>query len=246
MSKSIAVIPARYGSTRFPAKVLADIFGKTMIQRVYEQVQKSSIDHLCVATDDERIAEAVASFGGNYVMTSPDHPSGTDRVWEAVKKESPDSEIIINVQGDEPLIPPELISALVDRMKLNPEIQMATIAVPSERTEIADNPNIVKLVIDKYSNALYFSRSPLPFLRTGGMDTALYRHWGIYGFRMNTLEKFVSLPESILEKCEKLEQLRALENGIKINVLVAKFATIGVDTPEDLETLKKHLMKLEQ
>ncbi len=241
--KSIAVIPARYGSTRFPGKVLTDILGKPMIQWVYERVKKSSVDFVCVATDDERVAEAVAEFGGDYVMTSADHPSGTDRVHEAVRKKAPESEIIINVQGDEPLIPPELISRLSEIMKENPEIEMATIAVPCRREEIADNPNVVKITIDKSSNALYFSRAPIPFLRTGGTDTNLYRHWGIYAFRRDTLDRFVSLPESSLEKCEKLEQLRALENGIRIKVLLAERPTVGVDTPEDLETLKEHLRK---
>lgn len=241
--KSAAIIPARYGSTRFPGKVLTDILGKPMIQWVYERVKKSSVDFVCIATDDERVAEAVAKFGGDYVMTSPDHPSGTDRVHEAVKKRVPDSEVIINVQGDEPLIPPELISRISETMKENPGIEMATIAVPCSREEIADNPNIVKIAIDQSFNALYFSRASIPFLRTGGTDTNLYRHWGIYAFRRDILDRFVSLPESSLEKCEKLEQLRALENGIKIKVLLAERPTVGVDTPEDLETLKKHILK---
>lgn len=242
--KCVAIIPARYASTRFPAKVLADILGKPMIQWVYERVKLADgIDTIYVATDDERVEKAVKAFGGNVVMTSPTHPSGTDRVCEAVRKIAPDTQIVLNVQGDEPLIEPELISKIANEMKHDDSISMATIAVPCKREEIADNPNVVKVVIDKTCNALYFSRSPIPFLRSGGTDIPLYRHWGIYAYTRATLEKLVSLPESSLEKCEKLEQLRALENGIPIRVIIANSLTIGVDTPEDLEAIKKMLLE---
>jgi 3-deoxy-manno-octulosonate cytidylyltransferase (CMP-KDO synthetase) len=240
--KSVAVIPARYASTRFPGKVLCNLNGKPLIQWVHERVSKSGVDEVLVATDDEKVMEAVRKFGGRPVMTSPSHPSGTDRVREAVLKAAPDCDIIVNVQGDEPLIPPEVINDLLSTMKSQPEIEMATVGVPVRRNEIADNPNIVKIVLDKSSFALYFSRSAIPFLRQGGEDMRLYKHWGIYAFRKNVLEKFVSLPESSLEKCEKLEQLRALENGIRIFVVESDFAdSIGIDTPEDLEKARQIL-----
>ncbi len=239
--KSAAVIPARYGSTRFPGKVLADLNGKPIIRWVYERASASKADCVLVATDDEKVFKAVESFGGNVVMTSKDHPSGTDRIREAVTKKCPDAEIIINVQGDEPLIPTTVIDSLISRMKGDVSLEMATVAVPSSRKEIASNPNIVKALVDKNGYALYFSRAPVPFLREGGSDMQLYRHWGIYAYRRKTLDRFISLPESLLEKCEKLEQLRALENGIRIFVLIADCESIGVDTPEDIETVKEFL-----
>ncbi|HCE42276.1 MAG TPA: 3-deoxy-manno-octulosonate cytidylyltransferase [Lentisphaeria bacterium] len=239
--KSAAIIPARYGSTRFPGKVLADLEGKPIIKWVYEKASASTADYVFVATDDEKVFNAVEAFGGKAVMTSPSHPSGTDRIYEAVAKKCPDADIIINVQGDEPLLPSSVIDTLITKMKADSAIEMATVAVPSERAEIASNPNIVKAVVDKNGFALYFSRAPAPFLREGGVDMPLYRHWGIYAYRRKTLERFIALPESDLEKCEKLEQLRALENGIRIYVVIADCRSIGVDTPEDLETVKNFL-----
>ncbi len=239
--KSAVIIPARYGSTRFPGKVLADLDGKPIIQWVHERARASSADYVFVATDDEKVFKAVEAFGGKAVMTSKDHPSGTDRIYEAVTKKCPDADIIINVQGDEPLLASSVIDALISKMKANPDMEMSTVAVPAKREEIASNPNIVKALIDKNGFALYFSRAPVPFLRDGGSDMPLFRHWGIYGYRRKTLEKFIALPESNLEKCEKLEQLRALENGIRIFVVIADCQSIGVDTPEDLETVKKFL-----
>ncbi|MFZ2655042.1 MAG: 3-deoxy-manno-octulosonate cytidylyltransferase [Victivallales bacterium] len=239
--RSAAIIPARYGSTRFPGKVLADLDGKPIIKWVYERASASSADYVFVATDDEKVFKAVEAFGGNAVMTSPNHPSGTDRIYEAVTKKCPDAEIIINVQGDEPLLPSSVIDTLIKKLKADNSIEMATVAVPVQRAEIASNPNIVKAVIDKNGFALYFSRAQVPFLREGGADMPLYRHWGIYAYRRKTLEKFIALPESELEKCEKLEQLRALENGIRIYLVIADCQSIGVDTPEDLETVKNFL-----
>jgi len=239
--RSAAIIPARYGSTRFPGKVLADLDGKPIIKWVYESASASSADYVLVATDDEKVFKAVEAFGGNAVMTSPNHPSGTDRIYEAVTKKCPDAEIIINVQGDEPLLPSSVIDTLIKKLKADNSIEMATVAVPVQRAEIASNPNIVKAVIDKNGFALYFSRAQVPFLREGGSDMPLYRHWGIYAYRRKTLEKFIALPESELEKCEKLEQLRALENGIRIYLVIADCQSIGVDTPEDLETVKNFL-----
>lgn len=238
---SIAIIPARYGSTRFPGKVLQEIAGKPMVQWVYERVIASDVDEVYIAADDEKVLTAVNQFNGKVVMTSPEHPSGTDRVWEAVSKINSDAEIIINVQGDEPMLPTQVINDLLQRMRSNSDIEMATVAVPVQRAEVQDNPNIVKTVLDEKNFALYFSRAPIPFLRVGGKDTVNYRHWGIYAYRKDILEKIVSLPESPLEKCEKLEQLRALENGIRIYVIISNYKTIGVDTPEDLELVKKNL-----
>jgi 3-deoxy-manno-octulosonate cytidylyltransferase (CMP-KDO synthetase) len=239
--KSVVIIPARYGSMRFPGKVLADLEGKPIIRWVYEKASASVADEVYVATDDGKVFSAVEAFGGKAVMTSVAHPSGTDRIREAVCKACPDADIIVNVQGDEPLLPTSVIDKLISCMKSAESIEMATVAVPSRRSEIAGNPNIVKAVVDSGNFALYFSRSPIPFLREGGEDMPLYRHWGIYAYRRKALEKFVSLPESALEKCEKLEQLRALENGLRIYVVIADCESIGVDTPEDLETVRKFL-----
>ncbi len=239
--KSIAVIPARYGSTRFPGKVLAPLAGKPMIQWVYEKAAASCVDEVLVATDDPKVIAAVKAFGGDAVMTSPEHPSGTDRIWEAVSQL--DYEIIINVQGDEPLIPVTVIDQLIDLMKQSKNVEMATVAVPRPRHEL-DDPNKVKVVLGANRQALYFSRSMLPFLREGGVDMPTYLHWGIYAYRKDTLQRFIALPEGQLEQCEKLEQLRALENGINIDVILSNLESIGVDTPEDLE-LAEHKLKLE-
>jgi len=230
--RSAAIIPARFASTRFPGKVLAELCGKPMIQWVYEKALASIADEVLIAADDQRVIDAVEAFGGNAVMTSPDHPSGTDRICEAAAEL--DCDIIINIQGDEPLIPVEAINDLIVLMQSNPEIEMGTVGVPASR-EALNDPNKVKVVVDNFDFALYFSRALIPFLRTGGTDTAVLLHWGIYSYRKATLEHFVSLPEGSLEACEKLEQLRALENGIKIYLMRSNLESIGVDTPEDLE-----------
>jgi 3-deoxy-manno-octulosonate cytidylyltransferase (CMP-KDO synthetase) len=231
--KTAAVIPARYGSTRFPGKVLAGLCGKPMIQWVYEKAAASIADEVIVATDEPKVIEAVKAFGGKAVMTSASHPSGTDRISEAVREL--DCGIIINVQGDEPLIPTSVIDALIRKMQEDASIEMGTVAVPRLRSEIENDPNKVKVVFDERNFALYFSRSMLPYLREGGQDTKTYLHWGIYAYRRETLDRFVRLPEGRLESCEKLEQLRALENGIKIYVMLSDLESIGVDTPEDLK-----------
>jgi 3-deoxy-manno-octulosonate cytidylyltransferase (CMP-KDO synthetase) len=209
-----------------------------MIQHVYEKAAASIADEVLVAADDRKVTDAVEAFGGKAVMTSPAHPSGTDRIWEAVA--DLDCDVVINVQGDEPLIPVEVINELITLMSENPEIPMGTVAVPAER-EILSDPNKVKVVIDKRNFALYFSRSVIPYLRDGGNDVPTFLHWGIYAYRKETLKKFVGLPEGGLEACEKLEQLRALENGIKIYVMQSSLESIGVDTPEDLELAEAKL-----
>ncbi len=230
--KSAVVIPARYASSRFPGKPLAQILGKPMIQHVWERANASHADVVLVATDDERIAAAVQNFGGTAVMTRADHPSGTDRIAEAVEKCGIDPDIIVNVQGDEPLMPTSVIDGIIDLMRQDPECEMATVAVPGVREKMtSDN---VKVVMDNSGRALYFSRAEIPFVRTGGVAAPIYLHWGIYAYRRDTLQKFVRLPAGILENSEKLEQLRALENGIAIKVIVSELESIGVDTPADL------------
>ncbi len=243
--KVIAIIPARFGSTRFPAKVLAELHGKPLIQWVYEKAAAAGVDDVVVATDHQAVLDAVKAFGGRAVMTSPSHPSGTDRICEVADKLScDDGDIIINVQGDEPLIPVEVIDALIDKMRNNPGLEMGTVAVPRPRGEIAGDPNRVKVVFGTDGTALYFSRSMIPYLREGGEDTECYLHWGIYAYRCDVLRRFVRLPEGRLEKCEKLEQLRAMENGIKIHVLTSNLESIGVDTPEDLERARRKLEEI--
>lgn len=240
--KVIAVIPARYGSTRFPAKVIALLAGKPIIQWVYEKATSSKADKVYVATDNEKVASVVKEFGGNVIMTDSNHPSGTDRIHEAVS--SVEGDIIINIQGDEPLIPVSVIDELIDKMVSNPNIEMGTVAVPAIREEIQDNTNIVKVVFNDDQFALYFSRSMIPFRREDNFDTPVYRHWGIYSYRRDILERFVKLPEGRLEQCEKLEQLRALENGISIYVHLSELESIGIDTPEDLVLAEKKVEEI--
>ena len=237
--KTAAIIPARMGSTRFPGKVLALLGGKPIVQWVWERTKASKADEVIVASDSEEVIRAVEAFGGKAQMTSPNHPSGSDRIWEVASKL--DCDIIINVQGDEPFMEPSVIDRLIDVMQETPAPDMATVVVPSTREQIANNPNSPKVVVAADNTALYFSRSPIPFLREGGTDMPLYKHWGIYAYSRAALNRFVSLPESPLEKCEKLEQLRALENGMKIKVIQTNFQSIGIDTPEDLERAEKAL-----
>ena len=226
------IIPARYASSRFPGKPLALLAGKPMIQHVWEKAIASSADVVAVATDDERIAAAVEKFGGKAIMTSPDHPSGTDRIAEAARAFE-GVETVINIQGDEPLIPIELVDELIRLMTSDRSVEMATVAVPADRKKMTENN--VKVVFGTTGQALYFSRSEIPFVRQGGEDPGCYLHWGIYAYRKDILERFVQLPPGKLENSEKLEQLRALENGIGIKVITTELTTIGVDTPEDLE-----------
>ncbi len=238
-----AVIPARFGSTRFPGKVLANLAGKPMIQHVYERAAASSADAVLVAVDDERVAAAVRAFGGTPVMTRPEHPSGTDRIHEAVQ--NLDCDIVINVQGDEPLLPTTVIDELIHVMKTREAFGMATVAVPGSRAALAD-PNKVKVVFGADRRALYFSRSMVPYLREGGEDTPVYLHWGIYAYRRTVLDQFVRWSPSRLEQCEKLEQLRALENGVGIYIHLSELESIGVDTPEDLAAAERKLKAMQK
>ena len=239
--KTAVIIPARMGSMRFPGKVLADLGGKPVIQHVWENAMRSKADSVTVAADDPRVEQAVKAFGGNVVMTKPSHPSGSDRVWEAAQ--SNDAELIVNVQGDEPFLPHEVIDDLIDAMHGADAPAMGTVVLPCSRADIAANPNLPKVVLTTDDYALYFSRSMIPYLREGGEETEVYRHWGIYAYRRETLAKFVSLPEGRLERCEKLEQLRALENGIRIKVIKTSFDSIGIDTPDDLVRAQEFLAR---
>ena len=234
------IIPARYASSRFPGKPLALINGKPMVQWVYERVQSSEVRDLVVATDDERIAACVRGFGGRVVMTSPDHASGTDRCGEAALSLQPDdNDVVINIQGDEPLISPKeihlLASAFEDRA-----VQIATLVNPFHDDTLLHNPNVVKVVKAKNGNVLYFSRLPIPYLRgeSAVAPENYYRHIGVYAYRYGALRQIVQLPPSELENSEKLEQLRWLENGYTIRALECDYQGIGVDTPEDLFQLR--------
>ena len=236
------IIPARYGSTRFPGKPLALIHGKTMIRRVYEQVSKAEmISQVVVATDDRRIVEEVESFGGNVVMTTADHPSGTDRCAEALQKLNADFQVVINIQGDEPFIDPGQINLLA-AMFQNPELEIASLATPIKSDEELNSPNVVKVVVGKSGKALYFSRSPIPFLRDNisGDSTANHtflKHVGIYAYRSEVLKQIVKLERSSLEKAESLEQLRWLENGFSIHIKTTELESLAVDTLEDLSKI---------
>ena len=240
--KFIGMIPARYASTRFPGKPLADMAGKPMIQRVYEQVQHV-LDAVCVATDDTRIETAVKAFGGNVVMTSDQHRSGTDRCYEAFQKVGAGFDVIVNIQGDEPFIHPEQIQTIKSCFE-DPTTQIATLVKPFRADDDFEktlmNPNSPKVVINKNHEAMYFSRSVIPFIR-GKQCTewlahhTFYKHIGMYAYRAEVLKAITQLPQSSLELAESLEQLRWLENGYKIKVGITEQETIGIDTPEDME-----------
>ena len=243
MTKTVAVIPARYASTRFPGKPLALIAGKPMIQWTCEKAAESKADEVIVATDDIRIKECVENFGGKVVMTSTEHQSGTDRIAEAIEKI--DADVIINLQGDEPMLPGHIIDELIDIMTANPDTEMATVAVPvSADSEEYQNPNNVKVVTANDGRALYFSRSPLPYFRNKPENAECLIHWGIYAYRRSLIEKFVQWPQGTLEQIESLEQLRALENGATIKVAIAHEKALGVDVPEDVAKVEEYLKQV--
>lgn len=233
--KTLCVIPARYASTRLPGKPLADICGKPMIVRVYERaVQAKRLDDVVVATDDQRVKTAVESHGGKAVMTRVDHSTGTDRLTEVVTAAPYDGyDLIINVQGDEPLIEPELIDSLAREFEQDEELMMATVKTAITEEAEQKNPNNVKVVTDKNGYALYFSRSLLPYPRYQ-KGVPVYKHIGIYAYRRDFLLKYAAMEPTALEETEALEQLRALENGYKIKVIETHHRFVGVDTPEDL------------
>ncbi len=253
-TRILAVIPARYGSTRFEGKPLADILGRPMIQYVYEGVRQSKlIDEVVVATDDQRILEAVKAFGGKAIMTSPAHFTGTDRVAEVARKLK--SEIIVNVQGDEPLIKGSFIDRAIRPLLTDDHVQMSTLMTRIEEVRDWLNPHIVKVVVDQKNFALYFSRSPIPFprdLQIGRLESnpfgtnrplpkRVFKHIGVYVFRRQFLLHFTGMKPTPLEKLEKLEQLRALENGYRIKVTPVNYEPLSVDTPEDLHKVIAYL-----
>jgi len=254
--KSIAIIPARYASTRFPGKPLALLGGKTVIQRVYEKVAPM-VSMAVVATDDARIYDAVEAFNGRVVMTSPNHKSGTDRVQEAYQKVCQALEtqydVVINVQGDEPFIAPQQITAVQDCF-MDPQTDIATLVKPfhpEDGLEALLNPNSPKVVVGLRGQALYFSRSVIPYLRGIPQEEWLekhtfFKHIGLYAYRPEALSRITSMPQTPLEKAESLEQLRWLENGLRITVRQVDIETVGIDTPEDLERAEKFLMELKR
>ena len=234
----VCIIPSRYASTRLPGKPLIDIAGKPMIQHVVERVRQARrSSRIIVATDDERIAEAVRSFGGEARMTSSDHPTGTDRLAE-VAATLPEMDLILNIQGDEPLIPPQAIDELVAAFDDCPDLPMATLMTPMTEEE-TNNPAAVKVVVSLDGHALYFSRSLIPYPRNRGPEWRCFKHIGVYAYRRDFLLRFAALPPSPLEVTESLEQLRALENGYRIRVIQTPFRSIGVDTPADLEEVRR-------
>ena len=251
--KIVGIIPARFASTRFPGKPLVEIQGKSMIQRVYEQCCKSNLQTTIVATDDQRIKTHVEAFGGKVVMTKSTHQTGTDRCAE-VAEDLLEAEVILNVQGDEPFIDPSDINKVI-ALLVEKNYQIATLAMPIEDPAIIQNENVVKVVFAKNQQALYFSRSSIPFVREGLIESSItlleaspsqklkpifHKHIGLYGFQKSTLLEISKLPQSTLEKTESLEQLRWLENGYHIGVDITTTESLSVDTPEDLSRINKN------
>ncbi|AEB09357.1 3-deoxy-manno-octulosonate cytidylyltransferase [Desulfobacca acetoxidans] len=239
----VAIIPARYDSSRFPGKPLALIAGKPMIQWVYEQAgQVPDLSEIYVATDDDRIGRCVHSFGGKYILTSKNHLSGSDRLAEAAEIIGLSQEaLVVNIQGDQPVFPPSLITQVIAPLLQEPETDMATPIRQLSDPAAAVNPNIVKVVFDHRNFALYFSRSPIPHYRDDTQDAVYYKHIGIYVYRHEFLQRFVQLPPGIWETAEKLEQLRALEHGHPIKVVKTTGETLEVDVPEDLARVEDYL-----
>jgi len=235
--KTVVVIPARLESTRLPNKVILDIGGKPLIQRVFEQVKKSKkVSDIFIATDSEKIIKIVESFGGKAILTSSKHQSGTDRIAEAVQ--NLETDFIINVQGDEPLISPNLIDSLISVLENDDEVSFVSAMRKIDNLEDLDNPNCVKVITDFSQNAIYFSRSKIPFSRDNDFQN-YFQHIGIYGYKKDFLLKYSQLPQTVLEQTEKLEQLRAIENGFKIRMVETEYKSIGVDTLADLEKVRQ-------
>ena len=244
----VGIIPARYGSTRLPGKALKLILGKPMVQRVYERAQLArGLGSVCVATDDERIARVVEGFGGRAVMTSPDHPSGTDRLAEATR--GLDADIVVNIQGDQPFLDPVMIDEAVQPLLDDPALPMSTLMHPVHRPEDLQDPSVVKVVVDLAGNALYFSRSLIPYPRQAVAHT-VYEHVGLYVYRREFLQKLAQLPPTPLESIESLEQLRVLEHGFRLRVIETKcrdhaFSGFSVDTEQDLARAEAMLRERE-
>jgi 3-deoxy-manno-octulosonate cytidylyltransferase (CMP-KDO synthetase) len=244
MRKAVGIIPARWGSTRFPGKPLHVIAGKELLRRVLDRCKRArTLDSVIIATDDMRIAEAAFKWGAEVALTSSRHRSGTDRVAEVARK-AKQFAFIINVQGDEPLIEPRLIDKIVEKLRADRAVQIVTAAHRFERSEQVRSPHQVKVVTDPAGNALYFSRAPIPFVQKG--HSSSLRHQGIYGFRRSTLLQFVKWKPTPLERAESLEQLRALENGVKVHVLITAKGSPGIDTLADAEALEQKLARAER
>ena len=242
--KVVGIIPARYASTRFPGKPLALIKGKPMIQRVYEQALKAKLDAVVVATDDVRIADAVMDFGGQYVMTSPNHRSGTDRCCEALDLLKTKYDAVVNIQGDEPFIDPKQIDLLVDLI-VRDDTPLASLAKRIDDADELFSPNAVKVVVNQEGNAMYFSRNPIPFMRNVDRDEWLakgrfYKHIGIYAYKADVLHQVAHMEPSALEQAESLEQLRWLENGLAIRMALSDAENISIDTPDDLHRAEQY------
>ena len=238
--KFICIIPSRYASTRLPGKPLADIDGEPMIQRVYEQAVKATkIDQVIVAVDNPKVYDTVVSFGGHAVMTREDHVNGTDRLAEAVAH-FPDADVVVNVQGDEPLIAPDVIDALCRAFEDDESLSMATVATPMKQDEYTD-PSAVKVIMNQRDEAMYFSRSLIPYPRNPFTDDIHpYKHIGIYAYKKEFLLQYAQMAQTPAEKVESLEQLRVLENGYKIKVIKTNHQFIGIDTPEDLQHIRDY------
>jgi 3-deoxy-manno-octulosonate cytidylyltransferase (CMP-KDO synthetase) len=240
--KAVIVIPARFGATRFPGKSLARIQGRPMIQWVWEAASRSRLtEQVIIATDDARIADVAAKFGADVVMTKKSHRSGTDRIAEVANKIP--AHLYVNVQGDEPLLSRDAVDELIRAMMENPRTPIGTLAHRIEKKDEWLSPEVVKVVVDRHDEALYFSRSPLPFMRKFDPSMRLLRHVGIYAFRARALAQFVAMKPSSLELAESLEQLRALENGMAIQVIETKYRCLGVDTPADLKRVEAALRR---
>ncbi len=242
--QAVAVIPARYASTRFPGKPLIDLAGKTMIERVVDRARAAqTISRVIVATDDERIANAVRGFGGEAMMTRANHRSGTERLAEVAAHV--DAEIFVNVQGDEPLLDSQAIDFAVGALAEDPDVRVATLSTPIREPEPLADPNVVKVVMDFDGNALYFSRAPIPWLRDAERDFTprYFKHIGLYVFRREALLEFPTLPPGELERAEQLEQLRWLENGVPIRVAQTDYDSLSIDVPEDVQRVLDRLAK---
>ncbi len=243
--EAIGVIPARYSSTRFEGKVLADIFGKPMIQHVWERAKKALLlDDVIIACDDERVFSVARDFGANCVMTAKGHHSGSDRITEVV---SPvEVRVVVNIQADEPLIETVMIDSLVEALLRDKTIYMATMVKQIENTKEINDPNVVKVVVDKNNYALYFSRAPIPYrAKDAEVKPVYYKHIGLYAYTKDFLFTYKNIPSSGLEQAERLEQLRVLEEGFRIKIIETRFDTVGVDTPQDLEKIKARLNREE-
>ncbi|MBA2435282.1 MAG: 3-deoxy-manno-octulosonate cytidylyltransferase [Verrucomicrobiota bacterium] len=242
MTRTVGIIPARWGSTRFPGKPLHEIAGKPLLQHVWEQTRRAKALHsVIIATDDMRIAKAAFAWGAEISLTSSKHASGTDRIAEVAKKLRGVSHLI-NIQGDEPLVDPQLINQLARKMQRDPRIEMITAVHPFSDPADAQSPHQVKAVLDRKGRALYFSRAAIPYPRDPGGGPQYFRHQGIYGYRRDLLLRFVRWQPTPLENAEALEQLRALENGVNIHVVVTKSGSPGVDTPEDAAAIERQLL----